>query len=312
MLRTSAGETDRVRYDTFIIWGNGLDQADEMIEEIRASSAFEIVRIQRYRPRNIRQFVRVVYENDFVPFEHLREKTKYLLKTRPEVVVVVARNRNPREELVGEGAFRQTQCLTVKALKERIRDKYNPVRDGVRTEEHVIHGTDVEFQTDHILKVIGVPAGVGVFREPSHPLIDIPYHLDAFPPFLDFELVWIPFRYLYCTVLGGEPHAPTAQTLHIDDSPHVRFLAGETEPYVEYVRKFSGSFLLDGHHPDDFRRLAAAFSYLEPPHERSFVVTERERADRYVVLDGLHRAAIVRSLGGAGLIVAVPIERPHG
>lgn len=300
-----------VRYDTFIIWGNGLDRAEEMIAEIRASPDFEILRIQRYRPRSIRQFVRVVYENDFVPFEHLEEKTKYLLKTRPEVIVIVARNRNPREELVGEGAFRQTQCMTVKALKDRIRDEYNPRRNGVRTEEHVIHGTDVEFQTDHILKTIGVTAGVNVFREPGHPLIDIPYHLDAFPPFLDFELVWVPFRYVYSTVLGGRPDAPTAQTVHIDDAPHVRFLNGDTEPYTEYVRTFSGSFLLDGHHPDDFRKLAAGFSYLEPPHERSYVVAERQRPDRYVVLDGLHRAAIVRSLGGAGLIVAVPASPRH-
>ena len=299
------------RYDTFIIWGNGLEQADNIVADIRASDDFEIVRIQRHRPRNLRRFVRDVYDNDFVPFHHLEAKTKYLLRTPPEVVVVVARNRNPREELVGEGEYRQTQCMTTKTLKDQIRDRYNPRRDGMRTEEHVIHATDVEFQTDRILKLLGIPNGIDAFRTPSHPLLDIPYHLDSFSSFLDFELAWIPFRYLYCVILGGEPRTPTAQTLHLDESPHYRFLKGDTEPYAEYVRTFTGSLLVDAHHPETFRELAANFAYLQPPYEMSYVLVEQQRPDRYVILDGLHRAASVYAQGAEGLLVALPIFSAH-
>ena len=68
------------RYDFFLIWGHGLKFSDEIIKMIEDTKEITIKKIFYYKPKSISKFVKQVYSYDYVPFSHLKGKTRYLKK----------------------------------------------------------------------------------------------------------------------------------------------------------------------------------------------------------------------------------------
>ena len=52
------------RYGYFLIWGNGIKYKKEIIEIIRKEKYINIIRIQNYKPKNIKKFVKDIYSYD--------------------------------------------------------------------------------------------------------------------------------------------------------------------------------------------------------------------------------------------------------
>jgi hypothetical protein len=68
------------RYDSIIIWGHGLSYLEEILMMLRKIETFDIVRIVKYKPSNMKKFIRKVYSYDYAPLAHLKSKIKYLEK----------------------------------------------------------------------------------------------------------------------------------------------------------------------------------------------------------------------------------------
>jgi hypothetical protein len=168
------------RYDYFLIWGNGLRYKNQIIDEIRKDNNFQIVKILHHKPKTIKKLVQAIYSYDYAPFWHLKSKTEYLLKTTPEVEFIFVKNIDPREDYVGEGDFRHVESQTVKHLKETIRDKYNERKDDRRTEEHVVHASDNQEQTDYILRYLGFNEGLNYLTREPNKLIKTKYYFVTF------------------------------------------------------------------------------------------------------------------------------------
>ena len=114
------------RYDYFLIWGNGMLYKEEILDIIRSKEFLKILRIMDYRPKSIARFIRTVYSYDYAPFQHLKAKTRYLLKTDPDVTLILVRNESPREIYRGQGAFRHIECERIKSMKQEIRNRFTP------------------------------------------------------------------------------------------------------------------------------------------------------------------------------------------
>ena len=164
------------RMDYFMIWGHGLKYKNEILSILRNHPDLEIISINKKQIENVPKFVDAIYSCDTVPLEHLKNKTRYLLTTPPEVLFILVKNKNPQEKYFGKGAFRHIQCQLIKDIKEEIRNKFNSKIDGKRTEEHVIHASDYESQVVHVLKVLGLPTLEYYNRKPNDEL-DLPFHL---------------------------------------------------------------------------------------------------------------------------------------
>ena len=143
------------RYDCIIIWGHGLCHTNDILEMIRSVDGFDIVRIIRFFPSNIKTFVNKVYSYDYAPISHLKSKIKYLDSVKPEVLCVVINNMSPSVDILGKGDFRHKESLKLKQLKTSIRKRFNPYAYGEMSHEHVIHATYNEEQTFHILNAVG-------------------------------------------------------------------------------------------------------------------------------------------------------------
>ena len=134
----------------------------------------------------------------------------------------------------------------------------------------------------------------------------IPHHI---PCMRGFAVRRIPMSKLVCKLLkkNGDRDAPLSFEIRsIQESPHFACLEGNRRIYDDYYERFRGSVLTDDHCAENLLRLAEQFEYLASPHETAYILSSYiPESDRYLVMDGLHRASILASRGATDAVVAV-------
>jgi len=282
------------RYDYFLIWGHGIPYKDEIIRIIRSKRFINILRVMNHRPKSIKKLVRAVYSYDYAPLQHLKEKTRYLLKTDPNVAFIFVHNQDVRESYFGQGAFRHIECERIKSIKEEIRNRFNPSKNGKRTEDHVIHVSDNESQVHHILKYLGFKDGIGLFMNVPNPLLAAPYYL---PKFEKFVIKRASSSNLYCNILRGRKESFSLDIVKIENTPHFACLTGDIRAYEEYLAEFRGTLLTKDYSVEKFMKLSQDSFYLSELYSTSYILTREFRQDDYLILDGVHRAAVLKFKG---------------
>jgi len=302
MLKTN--KQNDFQYCIFILWSNGFKNAPEIVDIIRNYPEIEVQKVFLYQTDNIKKFIDQVYAKDDIPKIHIRKKTRYIKRSKnPNVAVVLAVNHRPEEILRGRGEFRHIECQRIKDLKDKIRNQFNPKKtDGTRTEEHVIHATDSEHQVDHLLKVLGYKEGLEHFTKTPNQILSVPHHIKSFSHFV---IKKVPIDSVYCHILIGNRNSFSTEIMPLENSPHYKFLTGEPETYVKYIREFSGINITDDYSPEKFNKLAEDFSYLTPPNELNYIITDEFQLNKYVIRNGLHRAVILKNQGYKEILILV-------
>jgi len=298
------------RYDYFLIWGHGLKYKKEIIDMIRENNFLEIKKIMFYKVKNMSKFIKkTIYGYDYAPFWHLKAKTRYLLNVDPNVCIIFVLNKNPKELFSGKDFFRHIECMKIKRIKNKIRDKFNPRKNDLRTENHVIHASDNEFQADHLIKFLGFIEGIQCFERKPNPILSSPYYI---PSFNSFKVKKIKLSQLYGRVLKGDVNKFTTELCSLEESPHYKYLTGDKKVYQKYLEIFGGYLLTDDYSAEKFDKLFQNSFYLKYPHNTSYILVEEVCPDKYVILDGVHRASKLLFLRQKEAIVAVkqPIKRP--
>ena len=292
----------RERYAYFLIWGNGLQYKKEIINLLRNAEFIEILRIMKYRPKSVDHLVNAIYSYDYAPIQHLKGKTQYLLKTKPDAVFIFIRNMDPKERPFGTGAFKHTECERVKQIKEDIRNKFNPRKNGKRTEEHVVHASDNESQVDHILKYLGFKEGINLFKTTPNSVLSVPYYISKFE---EFTIRRIKPSQLYCNILRNINGIITPEAIPIGETPHFTCLTGNPKPYKTYLTEFLGGPMTCDYSVDNLMKLSENLRYLSPPHDTSYVLVKECRQNKFLILDGVHRASILKFRKVKSITVAV-------
>jgi hypothetical protein len=285
----------RHRYDFFTIWGNGLKHVEDILSIIRKEPNIEIIRIKSYKIKDIKKFVFKLYACDPVPVEHLRSKLAYLLKVPNQFVIVFVKNMNPQENYHGEGPFRHIQCNYVNDIKWRIRELYNPKKEGQRTEEHVIHASDYEEQVDYLLKMLGHKNGLMFLHGDGDGLpFSKPYHLRK-PDFYTFRT--IKHTNLRAIILSESPknsNVPLKKTAKISKTPHFLSLIHRSMDYQNYLNRYRYTWLTDDHYPIKLQNMSE-MSRKQLDHLDPIIVIRK--GSSFQILDGVHRAAVSLFVG---------------
>lgn len=290
-----------MRHDVIIIWGHGLPDLDGVLDLVRASPDFQIHQILIRDIDDMPRFVRSVYNFDYAPYRHLIDKTKYLLSVPPKAAFIVLNNLNPNEHTVGQGRFAHTECQKMTALKRAIRERYNPHINGKPSEHHIVHGTDHTGQTLATLKLLGF-RNIQQLDDAQRTTLDTPSHL---PPRQAWTLQKIDLSKVYARI-ANKPGSDLPHTvMPIDQTPHALFAHGEREPYEHYWQTQRGERLQEDHAPKAFENLINQFDYLSHDYPDSYLLLEEIDENRFVLLDGVHRASILRSQGVQHVIAAV-------
>ena len=294
------------RYDYILIWGNGLAYKNEIISEIRNNQDFEIIKICNYKPKKISELVKAVYSYDYAPFWHLKNKTQYLLSTKPEVCFIFFKNQNPDEDYLGEAEFRHIESLTLKKFKEKLRDTFNERNEDRRSENHVIHATDNQEQADYILRYLGFDSGTDHFKKLPNHVIKAPYHISEFSEFIIKE---VDIDSIYCNILSSEKNGVYKKRVPITKSPHYKSLVDDEGIYKSYIEEFKGEYLCDNHYLEKFKKLSSELTYLKASDNiNDYILVEPLNSDSYVIIDGLHRASILKYKDEKKVIVGVIIR----
>ena len=293
-----------MRLDALLIWGHGLAELDSILAMVRRTPGFKIRRVIQRDIDDMQRFVRSVYNFDYAPYRHLIDKTRYLMQTPPKFAVIFADNLEPDEHETGSGRFAHIECRKMTALKRRIREHYNPRVDGKMTEHHIVHGTDHAGQTQAIIELLGYKKFSELINRTNR-VLPAPEHL---PTKQEWNLQSIPMNSIYARI-STTSSVSDADVSHVllplSQTPHAMMLAGEPETYKQYWAQYRGSLLQDDHAPDAFQYLADQLDYLGEDHPNSYLLFEQLDHDRFVLLDGVHRAAILRQRGEQSLIGAV-------
>lgn len=282
-----------MRYDILIIWGNGLNYVQEIINEIAIDSNFQIVRLKYYSFTNTKSFIEDIYKCDTVPLEHLVQKSKYLHAASQKCMVIIVKNLRPREQMVGSGEFKHIQCQNITDLKIRVRSKYNPKFIDVNRQidplpkgishEHVIHGTDYQSQTDYLLNYFNLNNTNYYSRYDTFDY-HIPWHLDVLAQ--DISEKTVDISDLKCSVLGKG-------IIEVKDSPHFKYVNGNKFEYQSYINKHIGKELQENHFCEAFDRLIDSYDLnYKSDGKKSFIIVNKNNT----IVDGLHRAAILIKL----------------
>ena len=268
-----------MRYDLFIVWGHGLQYLDRIMVELRY--AFKIIMIYKHRIQDMEQFIDEIYSCDSYPLSHLREKTRYLLDTPQECLIILVKNSKVNEQMVGSGEFRKPQCMYLQGVKNSIRTRFNPPA----TQHHIIHGTDYESQVHHILDVVK-QGPLSKYTHVPHRDIPYPWHIPKVKSYK--EKTW-PASKLKINVLGRG-------LVPIDDSPHYHYIKGVKGPYRSYFYKYLGWALREDHFPERFDQMIEQAKDDMAYCGRIVLDTILVNKDGQI-LDGGHRAALLRFYG---------------
>lgn len=289
------------RVDYMLIWTHGLVYTEQILALVENEKGIDIKKVLYHKPRSIKKLVNHIYSYDYAPLKHLKSKVKYLMKLKGEVLFVFFENQDPQVDYFGEGAFRHIESQRIRSLKAKIRDQYNP-RDenGSRTENHVVHFSDNELQSDYILKYLGFNDGVRHFQSLSE-IVRMPHHLEFNQTFVVKE---VQIDTLYCNVLGGEMNKPEVNRVSICSSPHYLGMKNEMSIYSEYLNKYRGRGLTDFYSVRKFQKLINNFDYLSKFYSDAYILV-RDEDGTLVIQDGLHRAVILKSQGCQSTFVAV-------
>ena len=290
--------------DYILIWGHGLVYKDNIIDVIEAQANLKILKILFYKPRKISDLVKTIYSYDYAPFRHLKEKTRYLKSTPNKTLFIFVDNIKPDNDYLGEGRFRHLESMTLKALKEEIRNAYNPCCNGKRTEEHVIHISDNEMQTDYILKYLEYDDGVNSIL-PRTGLVTMPHHVHENRHNKScFQLKRVRTTNIYCSILYGTPDNASIKTVPIIETPHFKSLISDSKAYEDYLKMFQGYYLLDYYSMAKFLTLEKEMQYLQGKYSSDYIIV-RQMNDKYIIQDGVHRASILAKKNHEQITVAI-------
>lgn len=289
-----------MRHDALIIWGHGLPDLDRVLDLVRSTPGFKIRRILLRDIEDMPRFVRSVYNFDYAPYRHLIDKTRYLLSVPPRAAFIFIDNIEPQEHTVGKGRFAHTECEKMTALKRAIREQFNPSVDGKPSEHHIVHGTDHAGQTLATLKLLGF-RGIDELTTAKSAILDTPDHL---PPHKQWTLKPIDLSKVYARIATAPGSDAPHHVMPIDQTPHALHLAGDTEAYEHYWQTHRGTRLKEDHAPQAFEQLREQFDYLGTDYPDSYLLVEPMDDERYILLDGVHRAAILRAQGIDQVIAA--------
>jgi hypothetical protein len=269
-----------MRLDYLVLFQHGFKHINEILDILRSYEDLELLCFRKYEPHDFIQFIEYIYRTNAVPWQHIKGKTKYLEGIGKDVYVGLIRNNKPEEKLVGEGEFRHIQCMLINRFKWEVREKFNPVINGERSEHHIIHTSDFESQTIDFWKSLPFNHIESILSH-SNEILKSPFHLTEFTKY-NIEEVNIE------ELMIAEMTDNNNREVPIKESIAYKYVCGDKQKYIDYWDKFKGEKLWFDNSPGAFDKLINEFDLNKVGNIYVF---------NGVVQDGVHRLSIMLSKG---------------
>lgn len=118
------------------------------------------------------------------------------------------------------------------------------------------------------------------------------------------KIITIPIEDLYCRIIESQNASPVAHPL--TQSPYYKYILGDKDTAKRYIKDKFGT-----KNPEakllEFETLVQDFEYLSDRYQYNYICTY-ERNGKYYILDGHHRACILKHRGVQQLPVVVFLQ----
>lgn len=292
--RVKVGEIDSklnygVTYTSIILWGHGICYTQQILHSLMEDIDCDILNIKKKKIDDLEKCIEICYKSDLEKRQqvsHIKAKTAYLKNVPPVYVHILIKNHGASFIKYGKGDNITIADKNITDWKWKIREMFNPkgrvhkkpLSSGI-THNHVIHVTDA-----------------------PEDCVDLCYRLLKKKP-VDFEnkvingyeIPWhLPERSMYCKILDISEirvNIVGKGIIKIECSPHYEYVLGKKENYTKYYSKYCGEQLQDNHTTKKFDNLIKSFDFLGYNMEdRRLIIVN----SKYVVMDGVHRLAILK------------------
>ena len=254
--------------DFFIIWANGRKFEDQILQTINEN--FKIIRLKRHKSLFFYLDVLKLYKYSFIQIYFLLKKLFYLRKYNKNFLAVEVINKKPLIKHNFNGVFRSYYCKKLITIKNKIRFKYQKKN----LEEHIIHNTDT------IHDYLAVNDVIGSQMKPFY---------GKYKETLKIEL-----KDLFCIRTYGSTFRYKDKIIPLKDSAQYSYLVKRKDEYKEYLDKFLGTSIQFYHSPKKFDELLKSIRF---SNKIKVNIIIKKKQDRFIILDGLHRASIFLFLG---------------
>ncbi len=285
-------------FQGFIIWGHGSKYIEYILKIIRNNNNLSILKIFKKQDINLQKTIQHIYELDEYSKEHIAAKTQYLLTCPNELYLVIILDKNTTYKQKPNGHKYLYQETIIKWL---VRLLYNPRTKNVNiedkltkenienaaiqkfwipevTQNHVIHSTDSEKELEHILKLINLNLNQSKDYLLNKSNLSLPI--------------------IKINIDNIVANTCEANEIPITETPHFIFLLGKKKIYRKYILKYLGTIIKDDHLPDKFEELIRNFEYGKIfDNKPSYAIVKKTKNNKYVILDGVHRVAILKKNG---------------
>lgn len=260
-------------YHYFLISSSRPKRRREVAKMIRDNQDLSILKILDHQPKNLTRFIKTAY-----PAVHLG-----------------AKNFKPKKQ--------EVRFIFVQSKKgnKPVNDVYQQITSQ-KTQEEPIYLSDHEPQVDRTLKYLGLKKGTGHFKNIPHLSLSLPHYLSRFNKFTTQN---VRPSQLVCHILKGNKKFFWMKTVPIEKTPHFAYLTGNARVYQEYLDRFLGGPLASDYSLENFMNLTQKLTYLKPPYTNTYILVQELWPGKYLILDGVHRASILRFKGLKRFPVAV-------
>ena len=314
-----------------VVWAHGLQHLEAILTMVRETPGVHVLRIEHRQVVSMDAFINLIYEKEIATIpHHISYKTAYLQKLTPRVAIVTIGDVLPIPANYGiEQPYQITANKNSVDLKWAIRKAFNPRNhEGAMSHEHIIHITDSQHDTLHLLKAMGgQPLSFEKYTR-SHMHFYTPYWLPLLHPrTYKRQLVALTDLRIRCAANAG--HCVAGEIIPIIKSPHFGFVQntsgndgnkGRDAYALYYARGATTGALVDDHSVQAFRKLTKDFSVQRYggcfPHPlipsltlRGLLLVKKVKSQStYVLVDGAHRAALLAMAGVSTVeVVVIPV-----
>jgi hypothetical protein len=284
----------RCMYQCAIVWGHGMKNIVDILNILCSLKKITILHIKRNSYTDIKKLIEIVYKNELVDLKkHIKSKTTFLRHAPKEYILILFKNIFPELKQYGAGKYSTITDVDVNNIKWQVRELFNPKSTNTIASDklsvgishnHVIHITDYPNEAEYISTSL-LNNNCNYYENIINKGFLVPYHI----VFNKIKPITINIDNIYARLASN-----IKNIIKIDDTPHYYYVKGIKQTYIDYYETHVGYKLTDNHCPVAFDNLIDNFNPFLYRYENYRFIIIKNISGHNVVVDGLHRLAILK------------------
>lgn len=274
MKKLNLEQKDYSSYSFFFIQDNGLKYISEITEIITSNeNKFDLILVINHEKK--------LFNFNYFSYLKLKSEIKHLIKKSKKGIFFFIKFRKiiDIQDVVNKQKYIDNHIISI--YEKIIENRFDKRENDFKNKNSIVSGFSDGLSAHYVLKYLGYNNGLNTFSRHKNKPFKIPYYLQDFNRCRIHE---IEVSDLICNTFSES-------SINIRKSPHYKFLLGSENEYKDYLKNYLGYKIKDYYGVKKYKNLSKNFEYLCKENETNYVIVKKVN-NKYMILDGLHRASL--------------------